>query len=486
MSEFARQVVREEVALTSFTPTVAVQKRREKSVGAILGAEIFCHFEQADGRLRCAFSNENKYLLGETVRDWLGREHDARDFLWCERLDDELALALVAGGRVIKDVAEAHNTEREVATTLGRLPAEAPVFVHRSVGDAALAGHPNARPLAMSVRDHIAAVRAEGKAVAALGPVTEIPAVRIWNACWKWAQVATLAIGAAALVAAAYLYWRDGDGASAQAAAEVRERSLTDYDKLLVSPDAGAVLGAIHGAYRRFLADSFFGRSWNAQRIAWRREAANNVAITAQLPHKLPAEQKTAPSPEDDVQYGVPREELAVLERSVLAYAKQRKWTVNVNRLLATVRLPINVGARDATAGERHRLRRPSDERDRWHLRSMRRDLEAFGVLSRFAPPAPRGAAVVDEASASYHADRFKLELKGLEWAYQDAAGWLGERLSGGPVVLDEVSLERVPADAGGRRGWTGALVFRTVWCKTEDSCARRAETEAHASAPSE
>lgn len=478
MSEFARQVVREEVALTSFTPTVAAQKRRAKSVSAILGAEVYCHFERGGSRLRCAFSNERKYLLGEVVRDWLGREHGARDFLWCERLDDELALVLVAKGRVVKEVAEAQNTEREVATALGRLPPDVPVFVHPSVVHPSLAGHAAARPQAMSVRDHLARLRAEGTAAAELGLLTDIRAVRLWNACWKWTRLTALAAAAAAVIVAGYVYLRGDDGASAQMAEQTRERSLTEYDRLLVAPDAGAVLAAVHQAYRWFLADPFFGGSWNAQRIAWRRPAQdeqNEVAITAQLPHAPPADAKSTPAADDDVQFGVPWEQLAALEQSVLAYARTRAWRVDVNRLQATVHLPIVATPRDAATGERNRLAAPSDERNRWHLRSMRRDLEAFGTLGPFVAPARRRAG--QSAPTSYEAVRFKLELTGLDWAYPDAANWLGKRLSGGPVVLDEVSLERAPVtDAGGRRGWTGAIVFRTVWCKDDgvvDSCAR-------------
>lgn len=478
MSEFARQVVREEVDLASFTPTVAVQKRREKSVGTILGAQVYCHFEADGRRLRCAFSNERKYLLGETVRDWLGHAHGARDFLWCERLDDELALVVVADGRVVKDVAEVQNTDRDVATALGRLPPNTPVFLHPGVAHELLDKHPGARPLATSVRDHIARRRAQRQAVAELGPVTDIPAVRRWNAFWKWTRVVALTVAAVALVAFAWVYWRGEDGTSVEAAEETRVRSLTEYDRLLAAPDVGAVLGQIHEAYRRYLADPFFGGSWNAQRITWRRGTQDQVAITAQLPHKLPADAKSAPTPEDDVQYGVPREELAALERAVVAYAERVNWRVDVDRLRATVHLPIVATPRDPAAGERNRLRRPSDERGRtgsWHLRSMRRDLEAFGTLGPFAAPARRRGGT---APTSYEADRFKLELKGLEWAYPDAVGWLGKRLSGGPVVLDELALERAPdpAESGGRRGWTGAIVFRTVWCKNDgvvNSCVR-------------
>ena len=481
MSEFARQVVREEAPLALLMPRVAVQKRREKLVGAILGSQVYCHFETAGRRMRCAFSNESKALLGETVRDWLAADHGVRDFIWCEVLDDVLALVVVRDGNIIKDVADARDATREVATALSRLDDQTPVFVHPSVDHDALASHPQARICADSVRDRLARLRAQGVPVAELGPLNELRAVKRWNAWWRGVKVTTFSAAAAAVLALAYLYISRDEGAAAQDRAAARARTLTEYDGLLKEPDARVLLDAMHGAYRQFLGDPFFGPSWKIQDVMWRRSAKDELRIVAELPHSAVAGDSEGPTADDDdVQFGVPREELIFLQRSIGDYARERGWRValdSVNKLRVTVYLPVVVLRRPQEA-ERNRLRRPSGERGKWHLRTLRLDLEAFGTLRQVTDETrlrtARGSAPRAQ-HRSYSADNFRLDLKGLEWAYPEASRWLGERLSGGPVVLDEVNLERA-ADSGGNilRGWRGKIVFRTIWCRDDagfDSC---------------
>ena len=482
MSEFARQVVREEAPLSLLAPAVAVKKRREKLVGAILGSQVFCHFETVGRRLRCAFSNERKYLLGETVRDWLADARGVRDFLWCEALDDELALVLVANGRVVKDPADVQDADREVATALGRLDARAPVFVHQSAAHyEALSRHPRCQAIETSVLDHVARLRNEGRPVAELGPVSDILAVRVWNACWKWTQFITLSAVGVAGVAFAYFQFT-GQEPTVEVTPEAIERSLDEYDRLLQTPDARAVLAAMHLSYRRFVADPFFGAGWDVLAVTWRRpkddvtfNASSNtqtwpktsLRIVAQLPHALPDDRKSLPSSDDDVQFGIPREELVALQAAVRDYAGKRGWRVaEVDSLTATVDLPIVVSPRTEDEADRNRLPTPP-EGNRWHFRTLRRDLEAFGVLRQVERAVPRNVpGQIERARAtSYHTDEFSLDLAGLEWAYPDAARWLGERLSGGPVVLDEVELERATApERAVRRGWKGKILFRTVW----------------------
>ena len=474
MSEFARQVVREEAPLALLMPPVAVKKRREKLVGEILGSQVYCHFETVGRRMRCAFSNERKALLGETVRDWLAPDHGVRDFLWCEVLDNVLALVVVRDGKIVKDVADVQDVTREVATALSRLDKEMPVFVHPSVDHHALANHPQARIHADSVRDRLAGLRAEGSSVAELGPLGELPAVKRWNAWWQGVKVTTFSAAAATVLAVAYFYFFKDD-ATAQDSAANRVRTLTEYDGLLREPDARTLLNAVHGAYRQFLGDPFFGASWKVRDVTWQRGAKDELRIVAELPHSAARDEKEMPTTDDDdVQFGVPREKLIALQKSVSDYARERGWSVSVdsvNRLRATVHLPVAISPRLQEA-ERNRLRRPSGENSKWHLRTLRRDLEVFGVLRQVSEDTrvrtARGS-VRRAQHGSYLADKFRLDLKGLEWAYPEASRWLGERLSGGPVVLDEVALElATDPDGNVTRGWQGKIVFRTIWCRDD------------------
>ena len=478
MSEFARQVVREEVALAPLVPTVVVQKRREKQLGAILGARVYCHFERAfvGNRLQCAFSNERKYLLGETVRDWLAAEFGANDFLWCEALDDDLAYVQVAGGRIVKDVAQAQDPRRELAAALARLSPEARLFAHPSVADEQLTAHSRRERIALSVRDRVARQRANGMPVSELGPVGEIPAVRVWNAVWKWTRVAALSAAAIAAVTFGYFQLREGQDAGTDQA--TRERSLTEYDRLLVAADAGALLAGLHANYRQFVGDPFLGGRWRIATMAWLRPTADgavgNLQIDAELPRSPDDDADAEPNPAADVLAGVPWEELASLNGELMDYAAGRGWPVVVNDFRVTVRLPVAARPTSAEAGEAKRRPAPVDERDPWHFRSLRRDLEAFGELRPVADQHIHPTAYRHAEALSYQAEKYRLDLRGLEWAYADAARWLGDRLSGGPVVLDAVYLERVPAAApGDRRGWRGSIQFRTIWCKADivNSC---------------
>lgn len=480
MSEFARQVVREEVALAPLVPVVVVQKRREKQLGAILGAQVYCHFERArsGNRLRCAFSNERKYLLGETVRDWLAADLGTEDFLWCEALDDELAYVQVAGGRIVKDVAQAQDPRREVAEALARLDPEARLLVHPSVADEQLTTHSRRERIEASVRDRVSRQRANGAPVSELGPVGDIPAVRVWNTVWKWTRVAVLSAAGIAGMVFAYLSLR-GDGEDVQTDQVTRQRSLTEYDRLLVAADAGALLTALQANYRKFLGDPFFGGRWRVATMTWKRpptgDAAGSLRIDAELPRSPEPDPNAEPAAVADVLSGVPWEQLASLKRELTGYAKARGWPVVVGDFRVTARLPVAAVATSAAAGEAKRRPAPTSERDRWHFRALRRDLEAFGVLRQVVDQPGRRAASRQSAPAvlSYQAEKYRLVLRGLEWAYADAARWLGDRLSGGPVVLDAVYLERAPMADDGRRGWRGSIEFRTVWCKADvvNSC---------------
>lgn len=473
MSEFARQVVREEVALTSLVPTFIAQKRREKLVGAILGSDVYCHFRHVGNRLRCAFSNERKCLLGETVLDWLEAEHGASNFLWCETLDGVSALVLVVDGRVVKEVTEARDWRREKAAALARLGPDATVYQHSSVSDRNLARDPRTRPLDRSV---IYRIRT-GDAVE-LGSVGDIPAVRVWNAFWKWTRLVAFAGVAVAAVVFAYDYFRGDEPTPQQAAQQTRQRSLTEYDRLLVVPGARSVLTAMHGAYREFLADPFFDGKWRVVHMTWKRAQGEHLEIRAELPHSPNKNADIEPQHRDDIPFGVPWEQFEDLKQAVKNHARSRRWPFGeVSKLHVTLYLPLAVAPRTRDQGEAYRLPEPADELDRWRFRGMRRHFEPFGRLRLVTGEDASGTKRVRQrpiTRASYDQKNYELRFAGLEWAYDDAARWLGESLSGGPVVLDAVELERAAtAQAAAASTWQAELRFRTIWCRKGHSCER-------------
>lgn len=434
MSEFARQVVREEVAHTWPLPAAVVQKRREKLVRAILGGDVYCRFERRGRRLACAFSNEGKVLLAELVRDWLLELHGARSFLWCETIDGELALVLVVDGRIVKDVA-AVQSEREFGMALAQLPEGAPAFVHRDVAATELDTLPSKQVLSTSIRERLRELRGRHAPVAELVLVDRLPGVQRWNAWTRWTRrvvTAGIALGAVAL---AVNWWqnRPADEAADQEANQGPTVSEAEYQDLLQAPDPARLLPAIHRAYRGLLADPLLGTHWTVEGLRWSRQQGA-LAVDLSLPIDEPA---------DGSALG---EEL---QAEVNRYANGRGWTLTWNADgtapgQATVSIPVAAPPRQsARVPERPPAENP------WHRVRLAKELAPIGSLRTFDPA--RNSTFQSYLSA--------LALRNAEWASPELAEWLGTRLGGGPLVLESLVLVKSGPWA------TGELRFRSVYC---------------------
>ena len=440
MSEFARHVVREEVAHASLVPRALVQKRREKLVRAILGGDVYCHFERRGPNLACAFSNERKVLLAELVRDWLAGEHGARSFLWCEGLDGALALVLVADGRVVKDDLDVANTDRDVRAALAQLGPERAVFVHADVATAgsALEDVAERQVLDTSVRDHLRDLRSRGRPIPELALVDSLQAVQRWNIGALWARRAAVAAVLVVAGALALDWWRNRpDSDAEQVAVQGPTVSEAEYLTLLQAPDPAVLLPAIHRAYRRLLADPVLGAHWTVSNLAWNRQG-DQLAVSLALP-KTPG--ATEPLGAD-------------LQAEVVAYAATRGWAVawEGEDQGTTVRVPV---AAPATP-ERTRVPERAAADDPWHLTRLAEDLAPFGELRAFNT----------ERNSTFHSTLWELVLKSADWSSPELANWLGTRLGGGPMLHESLVLVQ-------RGPWvTGGLRFRSVYCAPADPAA--------------
>lgn len=436
MSEFARHVVREEVAHASLVPRALVQIRREKLVRAVLGGDVYCHFERRGPRLACAFSNERKVLLAEVVRDWLAEEHGARSFLWCENLDGALALVLVADGRVVKDDLDVDNTDRDVRTALAQLGPERAVFVHADVAAAgsALEDVADRQVLDASVRDRLRWLRGRGRPIPELALVGSLAAVQRWNATALWARRAAVAAVLIAASALALEWWRNrAEQSTEEVAVQGPTVSEAEYLALLEAPDPAALLPAIHRAYRQLVADPVLGAHWTVTNFAWTRQEGV-LAVGLALP-------KTPGS-------AMPAQLEADLQAEVGAYAATRGWQVTWEEQGATLRLPVAAPA----APERRRVPERAPEDNPWHQARLAEDLGPFGELRTFNT----------ERNSTFHSTLWELVLKSADWSSAELASWLGARLGGGPLLLERLTLVQ-------RGPWvTGDLRFRSVYCATE------------------
>ena len=438
MSEFARHVVREEVAHASLVPRALVQKRREKLVRAILGGDVYCHFERRGPHLACAFSNERKVLLAELVRDWLMPAHGARSFLWCEGLDGTLALVLVADGRVVKDDLDVANTDRDVRAALAQLGPERAVFVHADVAAAgtALEEVTERQVLDTSVREHLRELRSRGRPIPELALVDSLAAVQRWNIGALWARRAAVAAVLVVVGAVALDWWRNrGDDAAEQVAVQGPTVSEAEYLTLLGAPDPAVLLPAIHRAYRQLLADPVLGTHWNVTNFAWTRQG-DHLAVSLVLPN----------TPGEGEPLG------ADLQAEVVGYAATRGWDVAWEEQGTTVRVPVAA----PETPERTRLPERAAPDDPWHLSRLAEDLAPFGALRTFNT----------ERNSTFHSTLLELVLKSADWSSPQLANWLGRRLGGGPMLLESLVLVQ-------RGPWvTGALRFRSVYCATADPAA--------------
>ena len=438
MSEFARHVVREDVALAWPLPAAVVQRRREKLVRAILGGDVYCHFERTGRRLACAFSNERKYLLGNVVRDWLREAHGAQRFLWCEMLDGALALVLVVDGRVHKEAADVANVDREVGMALTRLGPKAPVFAHRDVRVAALESVPQKQVLDVSVRDRLGELRRRNQPVPELALADSLPPVRRLNVGLAWGRRLAVAAGLVALATFAIRWWQDRPDDAATVVVDDRPSvSEAEYQALLEAPDPAALLPAIHRAYRQLLADPLLGANWTVENLAWTRQEGT-LAVDISLPTTGSAAQPLAL--DADVQ--------AAIER----YAESRGWALAWREQgggSATVNIPVTMRGSGGT-----RMPEMPSAANPWHRLRLAEDLLPVGRLRTFGPE--RNATFVSYLSA--------LAVKDAEWSSAELANWLGTRLGGGPLLLESLVLVQSGPWA------TGELRFRSVYCATADS----------------
>ena len=438
MSEFARHVVREDVALAWPLPAAVVQRRREKLVRAILGGDVYCHFERAGRRLACAFSNERKYLLGNVVRDWLREAHGAQRFLWCEMLDGALALVLVVDGRVHKEAADVANVDREVGMALARLGPKAPVFAHRDVQVAALESVPQKQVLDVSVRDRLGELRRRNAPIPELALADSLPPVRRLNVGLAWGRRLAVAAGLVALATFAIRWWQDRPDDAATVVVDDRPSvSEAEYQALLEAPDPAALLPAIHRAYRQLLADPLLGANWTVENLAWTRQEGT-LAVDISLPTTGGAAQPLAL--DADVQ--------AAIER----HAESRGWALAWREQgggSATVNIPVTM-----RGSERSRMPEMPSAANPWHRVRLAEDLLPVGRLRTFGPE--RNATFVSYLSA--------LAVRDAEWSSAELANWLGARLGGGPLLLESLVLVQSGPWA------TGELRFRSVYCATADS----------------
>lgn len=437
MSEFARHVVREDVALAWSLPEAVVQRRREKLVRAILGGDVYCHFERSGRRMACAFSNERKYLLANVVRDWLREAHGAERFLWCEMLDGALALVLVVDGRIHKEAADVANVDREVSMALARLGPEAPVFVHRDVQVAALDAVPHKQVLDDSVRDRLRDLRRRNVRIPELVLAASLPPVRRLNASFVWGRRVAVAAGLVAAATLAIRWWQERPDEAATVVADDRPSvSEAEYQALLEAPDPAALLPAIHRAYRQLLADPLLGANWTVENLAWTRQQ-NALAVDISLPRTGDA----ALALDADVQAAIKR------------HAENRGWSLawrdQEGGGSATVNIPVTM-----RGSPRSRVPETPSAVNRWHRIRLAEDLLPVGRLRMF--DAQRNSTFVSYLSA--------LAVKDAEWSSADLANWLGTRLGGGPLLLESLVLVRSGPWA------TGELRFRSVYCATADS----------------
>ena len=413
--------------------------------------DVYSWFEPGgEGSLYCAFATEPGYLLGENVRNWLRDTRQARDFVYCERMGNQRAVVLVIGGHVIKDaLVGGYELNVELRHALTRLEKAAPgaydVFLHGvAVQDLQLADRSRIVSLEDSVLDWME--DASGRlpelvpANRAIGSI-DVVARRLRQL--RIVRTVGLTVGSV-LVAAIGVYWWQNRPPPplppvVEAPSTIPEQ-IAEYSQLLRTPDPGELIPAVHRAYRLFLSDPFFGELLDVRKLEWARTGGGRLTIETFVPVEI---------------LGDPRSGLPdALSDQMRRRAAMRGWDIQISGTGVTFSLPVAV----ANRVDELRLPQPLAEGNPWHGKRLGADLEALGAVT--VMPGPQNAV--------YRGYSTLLELQGTEWSSGSMATWLGNRLAGGPLVLESVELE-----SGAGATMDGRVRFMTLWCTTEDALTR-------------
>ncbi len=415
--------------------------------------DLYAWFQPAgDGSLHCAFATKPGYLLGENVRDWLRKETQARDFVYCERMGNQRAVVLVIDGHVIKDaLVSGYELNVELHHALTRLDAVAPgrysVFLHGvDVQDLELADRSRSVILEDSVLDWmedapgpLPELNLTNRAIGLIDVVAKrLRQLRI-------VRTIGLTVGSLAIAAVGVYWWQNRPPPTPDVDLPPPpppvEQLNAEYSELLRTPDPGELIPAVHRAYRLFLSDAVFGELLSVTKLQWTRTAGGRLTIETSLPPEVLGGPRSGPRD-------------ALLDQ-VQRRAAMHGWRVAYSGLDATFSLPVAAVNRV----DEIRMPQPLTEGNRWHGKRLGGDLEALGAVT--VSPGPRNQV--------YRHYSTLLELEGVEWSTGVTAAWLGNRLAGGPLVLESVEFE-----SGRGAAMDGRIVFTTLWCVTENAPTRR------------
>lgn len=446
----AKSFVRSALRLPTSIEGNAVRTARRKfnSIAKVLGEgqEVFSRFEVAShGEMLCTFGTEQGLLLAETIRDWVANDLIGEDtFLWCERMGDEYALVCIMDGRIIKESFERPNVAIvEVPRLINRLRAnnaEFYVFLHRAhPSELNLDENLKIRHLKRSVLEHVDLME---KPAPKLLPYSQA----VQRVASKWRIRGIVLGGLLAILLAAPATWLGvnwwlGEPAKIDfTTAKQYKKLVQEYRDLLLSPDPGQLLTAIHRSSLEFLTDPWFGEHWSVEAFEWDRESGR-LKVRASLPKvSLPDSQGEALGQE--------------LQQQILAQAEKRGWKVSLSGFTATFALPVIAEGRSQKEADRISLLKPGTENGSWDINQMSREMKLVGELS----PQPQ----TSENTEVYRTETAVLNIHSDPWPTGDTAQWIGRRLKGGPLVLDSVTLKALPGSRGGFVN--GEIVFRVIW----------------------
>lgn len=444
---FVRSAIRMPVEIKgSLTRTARQQYLSVRK--ALETSRVYSRFELGGSdRLQCVFSPEPGLLLGETVRDWLaGTEPSPPNFLWCEQLgEDEIALVCVLDERVLRETFETAGTvQPEVEQLVRRGRAHDPdfrIFLHEVAPEAlGLDSGEEVTVLEESVLNRVKRIRGGpprvGSYRAAIARIATV--YRLWRILLAGVLVAATVLPATYY--GARWYYEIDMFVLTPSNLEKRKELRGEYGELLRTGDPGTIIPALHRAFARFLAAPEFGNFWKVERLSWTR-GAGRLEIHALLPRG------TSP-PEDEGEAMSPARQARLLES-----ARNRGWDLALDGFGGIFTLPVAWEARSAEEAKKLRMFPPSSSENSWHLERLTEDLAPVGVLENSGG---------FSHNAVYQTQSVALQLSRDPWVTGETAEWLGQRLGGGPLVLESVSLEALPDGTGGLMDGTIRLLL--VW----------------------
>ena len=444
---YVRHVLRLPVSLSG--GVVRTARRQYDVARQAMGAKtLYARFER-DGRTRlnCVFGLKPGPLFAETLRNAMrerkGVEHS---YVWCEPFGEEYGLVYVRDGQIMHESFETDESLPAAILPLVRRAQRreseevAPLYLNRVSPDE-LGLDPTTQfetpPDSVCAKTRSGKTKGSPSLIRYDRSIRRIASGRLMFRAMLWGLATIPIIPATWLIT----QWQYDDPPAEYSAENERMRlDREQYNRLLQHPDTKVLFPALYQISRDMLNVFWKTGPWSISSLVYTRDG----------PLQLTLAWPDVPDPLGNPAY-IPRG----LEEQLRRSADEHGWTMEVQGLSIILSASASVPQRSQEEALKLHLHHPEDLlNERWGAKRLAQDLMPLGDVQVNPDP-------VHETEL-YYTQGATLNLQSIPWHSSSSFLWLGQRLSGGPVVVDELRLRPAEGSMGGTL--SGTLRFRLVW----------------------